>query len=196
MLLFIILSGFILLFIVFFIYLILRSTLTLRVKCLISTRHLEIHVTVYLWNKKVWAYQSEPEQLNKRKNPSTTKDDMGEERDMRSTTDDWSDQLRKAITVLRSLHVSDHVRISDLAWITTCGTGDASETAILCGALWSVKASVMPWIGPFCEDKPRINVVPFFQRKCLSSNLSCMFHIRTGDAIAMIKKIRGQWKEG
>jgi hypothetical protein len=193
--LFIILSGVSVGLLVSVIFFILRSTLTLCVKCLIGTHHFEWRAEVYLWRRKVWTYESGHAQ-GKAKNKSSVK-----KLDKQQLDDGVSDEalygkLKQMIHLLRSVQVGEKVKISHLVWITTCGTGDASETALLCGVIWSIKASTMPWISPLSSDRPRINVVPMFQRKCLNSDLSCMFQVTIGDAIAMIKKIRRQLKEG
>ncbi|MET1247352.1 DUF2953 domain-containing protein [Sporolactobacillus sp. STCC-11] len=192
--LFIILSGVSVGLMVFIIFLILRSTLTLCVKCLIGSHRFEWYADIYLWRRKVWTYQLRRAK-GKTKNKSTVK-----KLDKQQIDDEVDDEalygkLKQIIRILRTVP-SGKIKISHLVWITTCGTGDASETALLCGTIWSIKASTMPWIAPLSSDRPRINVVPMFQRKCLNSDLSCMFQVRIGDAIAMIKKIRRQLKEG
>ncbi|GAY77576.1 hypothetical protein NBRC111894_3130 [Sporolactobacillus inulinus] len=105
-------------------------------------------------------------------------------------------QLEKGVDFLRTGQHDQHIQITQVVWVTTCGTGDAAETAMLCGLIWTVKASLLPWVNAMSSDHPRINVVPAYQRKCLNSALSCMFQMRFGDAIAMIRKLRSQLKEG
>ncbi|SFG43181.1 DUF2953 domain-containing protein [Sporolactobacillus nakayamae] len=193
--LFIILSGVSVGLMAFIIFFILRSTLTLCVKFLIGPHRFEWYADVYLWRRKVWTYQLRHGK-GKTKNKSTMK-----KLDKHQIEDEVDDEalygrLKQIICILRTVPSGKKIKISHLVWITTCGTGDASETALLCGAIWSIKASTMPWIAPLSSDRPRINVVPMFQRKCLNSDISCMFQVRIGDAIAMIKKIRRQLKEG
>lgn len=193
--LFIILSGVSVSFLVLIIFLILRSTLTLCVKYLIGAHHFEWRAEVQLWGKKVWTYQSEHAR-EKVKDKSSVKNLDKQQVDDEAGAEALYGKLKQMIRILGSVQINEKIKISHLVWITTCGTGDALETALLCGAIWSIKASMMPWIAPLSSDRPRINVVPMFQRKCLNSDLSCMFQVRIGDAIAMIKKIRRRLKEG
>jgi hypothetical protein len=193
--LFISLSGVSVVLFVFILFFILRSTLTLCVKCLIGAHHFEWRAEVYLWRRKVWTYQSKHTKGNAKNTSSVKKPDK------QQVDDEVSDEalygkLKQMMRLLRSVQIGEKIKISHLVWITTCGTGDASETALLCGAIWTIKASTLPWLAPLSSDRPRINVVPMFQRKCLNSDLSCMFQVSIGDAIAMIKKIRRQLKEG
>ncbi|MCO7124847.1 DUF2953 domain-containing protein [Sporolactobacillus shoreicorticis] len=183
-----------LLVLVFFI--IMRSTLTIHVKFLISMRRLQWNTEFYLWGKHIWTIKSGKQTEPVKKSTGATVDNKDARNRQKINPKLWQKQMDQSLDLLRAWKLDEHVIVKHVVWVTTCGTGDAAETALLSGIIWSIKASILPWIAQFCSDHPRINVVPAFQRKTLNSNLSCMFQVKIGDAIAMIKKIRGQWKEG
>lgn len=191
--LFIILSVICVSLFVLVICIFLKSILTMRVKLLISAHSCSWKVKIYIWGICLWAQQSDPLRQVPSESTANQKHDPGHSQQELA---DWQEQLGQGIRLLRKMNVSHKIRVQLVSWVTQCGTGDAFETAILSGIIWSIKASLMPWIAPWISDRPRIQVVPVFQRMSLCSDLSCMFQLRIGDAIVMIKKIRRLMKEG
>ncbi|WP_139693329.1 DUF2953 domain-containing protein [Sporolactobacillus terrae] len=199
--LFIVLSGLSVGLLILLVLFILKSTLTLRVKYLIGVHHFEWKADLYLGRKKIFTFHSETPRKKPRGNPSSKKNENKtiSQNDEKQTTDRAAflyQQLEKGVDFLRTGQRGQSIQMTHVVWVTTCGTGDAAETAMVCGLIWAVKASLLPWVNAMSADHPRINVVPAYQRKCLNSALSCMFQMRFGDAIAMIRKLRSQLKEG
>lgn len=194
--LFIILSGLFASILLLICFIAVRSTLTIRVKFLIGAHHFQWNAEVYLWGKQVWTIKSRKRSEAKKKKAGGRAEHSGAGNDQEDSAKLWNEHLDKGLKLLSSLNLGESVVVRQVVWVTTCGTGDAAETALLSGIIWSIKASILPWVSRYCSDRPRINVVPTFQRKTLNSDLSCMFQVKIGDAIAMIKKIRRHWKEG
>nr|WP_304654733.1 DUF2953 domain-containing protein [Sporolactobacillus sp. STSJ-5] len=193
---FIILSGLFASILLLICFIAVRSTLTIRVKFLIGAHHFHWSAEVYLWGRQVWTIKSRKRSEAKKKTTGGKAGGNDSDNDQEDSLKLWNERLDNGLKLLRSLNLGECVVVRHMVWVTTCGTGDAVETALLSGIIWSIKASILPWVSRFCSDRPRINVVPTFQRKTLNSDLSCMFQVKIGDAIAMIKKIRRHWKEG
>lgn len=83
------------------------------------------------------------------------------------------------------LKVLSRINIHRLYWKTYIGTGDASATGILCGALWGMKGSIVGLITNYMNilQKPMIEVNPTFQEKRLYSECSGMVSARLGQTI-------------
>ncbi|MCO7175931.1 DUF2953 domain-containing protein [Sporolactobacillus kofuensis] len=191
-----IVSGVILCLLVIVMIAVLRSVLTLRIHCLIGMHQIEIKAELYLWRKRIWTFPLKLHERKKKKSHSRQHADKNQSDDVKERVEHWSEKAKRMVNALQQLPIREKIKVSQMSWVTTCGSGDAAETALLCGVIWSLKSSIIPWIAPISSDHPRINVIPRFQGKCLYSSLSCMFQIRIGDAIVMIKKIRHQLKEG
>lgn len=58
-----------------------------------------------------------------------------------------------------------HVKISKLDWSTDFSLGDAADTAIVSGAVWGLKWSIVGFISQWVKLKynPRVFVKPVFQ---------------------------------
>jgi hypothetical protein len=90
------------------------------------------------------------------------------------------------------------VSIKKFEWHTNVGIGDAAATAILCGAIWSVKGSIVGLISNYMRliKRPTLTVTPNFQQTVSRIQLKCILQIRIGHAIwAGIKLVR-YWKGG
>lgn len=77
------------------------------------------------------------------------------------------------------------VSCTDLKWTTRVGVGDAPETAIMTGIVWTLKSSVLAYIFQFVnrDAKPRIRVFPQYNQTHFSTEISCIAQIRLGQAI-------------
>ncbi|WP_438445553.1 DUF2953 domain-containing protein [Gorillibacterium sp. sgz5001074] len=74
---------------------------------------------------------------------------------------------------------------TDMKWITRVGIGDAPETAITTGLVWTVKSSILGYLFKFIKRdvKPDIRVIPMYNQTVFSTEISCIAQIRLGQAI-------------
>lgn len=74
---------------------------------------------------------------------------------------------------------------TDLKWITRVGVGDAPETAITTGIVWTLKSSMLAYAFQFMnrDAKPQIRVIPQYNETHFSTEFSCIAQIRLGHAI-------------
>lgn len=84
--------------------------------------------------------------------------------------------------------ILDRVVIHKVDWTTYFGTGQASSTGIITGAIQALtetlKVALNSYSHMLCQ--PALFVVPFYQHKCFKSELHCMFSIRLAKAIFII----------
>lgn len=180
----------------------LKSTLAVRVACLIGTERMEAEIGIFFWKKKLKSFKIDEEHFGAlitgewppRRQESSRPDKAG--KDIHLSFSDWCRLCRQFMKVVRSLHLSDRLCLSDFIWKTSCGFGEARATAMACGIIWSIKYSVMPLIGEMMTDRPLIEVAPLFQGKSFVSRLSCMVTIKMGEAMLMMRQIKRQMKEG
>lgn len=90
------------------------------------------------------------------------------------------------------------VQIKKLEWHTHVGIGDAASTAVVCGAIWTVKGSIIGIISNYMRlvKMPILTVTPNFQQKISQIQLKCIFQIRIGHAILAGLKLVRYWKGG
>ncbi|MGM0903366.1 MAG: DUF2953 domain-containing protein [Bacillota bacterium] len=90
------------------------------------------------------------------------------------------------------------VKIKKFEWHTGVGIGDAASTAILCGAIWSVKGAILGLISNYMRltVRPVLTVTPNFQQFASQIKLKCIFQIRVGHAIWTGMKLVKYWKGG
>jgi hypothetical protein len=74
---------------------------------------------------------------------------------------------------------------TDLKWTTRVGVGDAPETAITTGIVWTLKSSMLAYVFKFLnrDAKPQIRVIPQYNQTHFSTEFSCIAQIRLGHAI-------------
>jgi hypothetical protein len=74
---------------------------------------------------------------------------------------------------------------TDMKWITKVGVGDAPETAITTGLVWTVKSSILAYMFKYIhrDVKPDVRVIPMYNQTFFSTELSCIAQIRLGQAI-------------
>lgn len=74
---------------------------------------------------------------------------------------------------------------TELTWTTRIGLGDAAETAITTGIVWTLKSSLLTYMFQHIKrcTKPRVQVVPDYSQVHFSTQFSCIAKIRLGHAI-------------
>lgn len=78
-----------------------------------------------------------------------------------------------------------HMCCTDLKWVTKVGVGDAPETAITTGLVWTVKSSILAYMFQFMhrDVRPELRVIPMYNQTFFSTEISCIAQIRLGQAI-------------
>lgn len=77
------------------------------------------------------------------------------------------------------------IHCTKLHWRTDVGFGDAAETAITTGLVWSLKSSILGVIFRWVrlETKPELAVQPSYNLPQFSTNLDCIVKIRLANAM-------------
>lgn len=77
------------------------------------------------------------------------------------------------------------VTCTRFVWSTRVGLGDAAETAILTGVIWTLKSSAVTYLFRRVKrgTKPRLAVVPEYAKAHFSTEVSCIGKIRLGHAM-------------
>lgn len=90
------------------------------------------------------------------------------------------------------------VTVKKLEWHTVIGGGDAVSTAVLAGAVWSMKGGMIGLLGSYMRlaKMPVVTVTPNFQQFTSQIQLQCIFQIRIGNAIWAGIKLVKYWKGG
>lgn len=70
-------------------------------------------------------------------------------------------------------------------WHTNVGAGEASNTGILSGGVWSIKGVMIAFLRETSHVacSLHVNVIPYFQAKVFDSKMDMKFSIRVGQAI-------------
>lgn len=70
-------------------------------------------------------------------------------------------------------------------WKTNVGLGDAPETALTCGFIWSVKSSILGYLFRYIKlhQTPKMVVNPLFNREYFETRFTCRLSIRLGMAL-------------
>ena len=78
-----------------------------------------------------------------------------------------------------------HVHCERLTWHSIVGTGDAAETGVLTGLLWSLKSVILGWGSQFVNMKTPSNflVTPDFNHLRLETHFTCILKFRLGHDI-------------
>nr|WP_239094156.1 DUF2953 domain-containing protein [Bacillus sp. B15-48] len=122
-----------------------------------------------------------------------------DKQDLLNSLDDTKALLEHVVglhTHIRKLF--NKVSVKKLEWHTAVGIGEAASTAVLCGAIWSVKGSIIGLISNYMRMKemPVVTVTPIFQQTLSQIQLKCIFQIRIGHAILAGLKLVRYWKGG
>ncbi|SFB17559.1 MULTISPECIES: DUF2953 domain-containing protein [unclassified Bacillus (in: firmicutes)] len=90
------------------------------------------------------------------------------------------------------------VSVRKIEWQSVVGLGEASHTAMIAGALWAIKGSLLGLISHYfrLKDMPNIVIHPQFQMTISQTRFSCIFEFRIGHAIVVGLKLFKFWKGG
>ncbi len=90
------------------------------------------------------------------------------------------------------------VTIKKFEWQTFIGVGDAANTAIVTGALWTIKGSIAGILSNYLSLKavPELAITPHFQASVIQTRIICIFQFRIGQAILAGLKLIKFWKGG
>ncbi len=94
--------------------------------------------------------------------------------------------------------VREKLILNNISWYTKIGTGDAAETAVMVGAIWAIKTSVIFLISKNYDiPKVLIDVVPGYDANIFETTIDCIFNIKLGYIInANIKVLLAKIKDG
>ncbi|WP_100488861.1 DUF2953 domain-containing protein [Sporolactobacillus pectinivorans] len=182
------------------VFVIWRSTLTIKVDGLVDAETAQFSIKFGFWQKELFSFKADPAKIKKAieelHESSMVSGEHHADQSIVKSLSDWYRLSLKTAGTIRSLHLSDKLCLSHFLWRTSFGSGDARDTAILCGMIWSAKSMIMPLIGKMSIDRPHVEVVPLFQEQRFASQFSCMMSLNVGEAISMMRKIRRQLKGG
>ncbi|MHC0037358.1 DUF2953 domain-containing protein [Pseudoneobacillus sp. C159] len=90
------------------------------------------------------------------------------------------------------------VSVKRVEWHTNIGVGDAADTAVLTGAIWAAKGSLIGLISHYFRllEMPKMTVTPYFNHKISQLSFKCMFQFRIGQAMIAGLKLMKMWKGG
>ncbi|MED0738006.1 DUF2953 domain-containing protein [Aneurinibacillus thermoaerophilus] len=85
----------------------------------------------------------------------------------------------------------ENVRGEELIWKTNIGLGEASATGAVVGVVWTVKSALIALLSHYISlrARPRLYVIPDFQREMLDIYLLCILRLRIGHAIIAVIRI-------
>lgn len=88
------------------------------------------------------------------------------------------------------------ISIHKLEWKTVIGVGDAAQTGMATGVLWSLKGSLVGILSVYTKlkAKPDLAITPFFQEVFLRTSVICIFSFRIGHAILGALRVVKYWK--
>jgi len=70
------------------------------------------------------------------------------------------------------------------------GTGDAAQTGLVCGALWSAAGIIVAYLSRHLKTiSKRIKITPCFNEKVFEVEARCIFHVRLVHIIVVLIKI-------
>ncbi len=95
-------------------------------------------------------------------------------------------------------YVREKLVFNSICWYTKIGTNDAAETAILAGAIWAIKTSIISFITRGYDfPDVSINVVPDYNVNTFETSINGIFSIKLCYIInANIKAILARIKDG
>lgn len=95
-------------------------------------------------------------------------------------------------------YIKERLIFNNIYWHTRVGTNDAAETAVLVGAIWAIKASIVSFIiKRYNFPEISINVVPDYNISVFETSIDCIFSIKLGNIInANIKALLAQIRDG
>lgn len=92
------------------------------------------------------------------------------------------EDIRKYINK-HDIHVEINIKLKQ-------GTGDAAQTGMICGLLWSAAGILATYISRYLKTvSKKIDIAPCFNKKIFEVDASCIFHVRLVHIIVVLKKI-------
>jgi len=83
----------------------------------------------------------------------------------------------------KNIHAEIRIKIKQ-------GTGDAAQTGIICGLLWSAAGILTTYVSRHLKVmSKKIDIIPCFNKKIFEVDASCIFHVRLVHIIVVLKKI-------
>ena len=126
------------------------------------------------------------------------------EQKSRITPHEVMDQIRQAkeflehVVNLRGImkRFINHITIHKLEWNSTFGLGDAAQTGMATGVLWSLKGSIVGILAHYMrlKSKPVLAITPHFLENVVRTKLICIFSFRIGHAILGGFRVVKYWK--
>jgi hypothetical protein len=90
------------------------------------------------------------------------------------------------------------VTCEKLSWGTTVGTGDAAETGVLIGLIWTIKSILLGLAAGYIrwDQSPQLEVAPQFNRAILEIQFHSIIRFRLGHAILAITRLLTHMRKG
>jgi Protein of unknown function (DUF2953) len=90
------------------------------------------------------------------------------------------------------------IKIKKLEWHSQFGIGNAAHTGLLTGAAWAIKGSVIGIISQYLRliATPVVTITPEFNQYCSRTKLQCIFQFRIGQTILAGIQFIKYWKGG
>lgn len=94
--------------------------------------------------------------------------------------------------------IKPKLSINYITWKTEIGVNDAAYTAIITGAFWSIKSTIISLIhNHFNLHDGFIHVAPNYNYKTFKTSIDCIFTIKLGDIITVgMKTLIANKKDG
>jgi hypothetical protein len=90
------------------------------------------------------------------------------------------------------------VTCEQLSWGTTVGTGDAAETGVLTGLIWTIKSILLGIVAGYIrwDQSPQLEVAPQFNQAILEIRFHSIIRFRLGHAILAITRLLAHMRKG
>lgn len=125
---------------------------------------------------------------------------LPKQQQQKSSIDDGFELIISIFDIIKETDIQDKSitkilnksNIHDLQWKTIVGTGNAAHTGMLIGSLWPMKGLM---IGAFRKHiqvigNEELMIEPTFNEKRFETDLSCMMHIKFGQAMKGFTKVK------
>ncbi|MEJ9371808.1 DUF2953 domain-containing protein, partial [Schinkia azotoformans] len=88
------------------------------------------------------------------------------------------------------------ITIHKLEWNSSFGLGDAAQTGMATGVLWSLKGSIVGILAHYMrlKTKPVLAITPHFLENVVRTKVICIFSFRIGHAILGGLRVVKYWK--
>ncbi|WP_226036414.1 DUF2953 domain-containing protein [Aquibacillus saliphilus] len=158
-------------------------------------------IGIKIVNREINMVESENSSMTMKKGNDISTKDQEKSNTSKYTPHELLSQFKKIKSLLgrvisfksKTLIFLSKIKIHQMHWNTKVGTGDASVTGVISGAIWAVKGSIIGLLVRYMNFnvQPNIHVTPYFQQKLAYTELECIFSVRLGQTIyAIIQMIR------